>query len=146
MPYPVLITLHLFMAVTFIGIVFFEVLILESIRKKLPAELMLQVQQGITTRARKIMPYVLALLFLSGIGMFHSHFSSLAQVTSSSFGILLSIKVILAISVLGHFFTAMYLAKKEKMSCSRFKFIHLSVFCHQVLIILLAKSMFYIQL
>lgn len=146
MPYPILITLHLFMAVTFIGIVFFEVLILESIRKKLPADLMLQVQQGITTRARKIMPYVLALLFLSGIGMFHSHFSSLSQITSSSFGILLSIKVILAISVLGHFFTAMYLAKKEKMSCSRFKFIHLSVFCHQVLIILLAKSMFYIQL
>jgi hypothetical protein len=133
------------MAVTFIGIVFFEVLILESIRKKLPNELMLQVQQGITTRARQIMPYVLALLFLSGLGMFHSHFSSIKQITDSSFGILLSIKVLLAFSVLGHFFTAMYLSKNEKMTCSRFKFIHLSVFCHQVLIILLAKNMFYIQ-
>jgi len=144
MPYPVLITLHLFMAVTFIGIVFFEVLILESIRRKLPEQVMLQVQQGITQRARQIMPYVLALLFLSGLGMAHTHIPSLEQL-GTSFGILLSIKMLLAFSILGHFFTAMYLSKNEKMSCSRFKFIHLSVFLHQVAIIFLAKNMFYIQ-
>ena len=145
MPYSVLITLHLFMAVTFIGVVFFEVLFLESLRKKLPENQMQQIQVGITTRARKIMPWVIALLFLSGIGMFHTHITNFSQLTSSSFGILLSVKVILATSVLCHFLTAMYLSKSEKMTCSRFKFIHLSVFCHQVAIILLAKTMFYIQ-
>ena len=144
MPYPVLIIIHLFMAVTFIGIVFFEVLILESIRKKLPEAVMQQVQQSITQRARQIMPYVLTLLFLSGLAMAYSHVSSTAQ-WNTSFGILLSIKMLIALSILGHFFTAMYLSKNDKMTCSRFKFIHLSVFLHQIAIIFLAKSMFYIH-
>ena len=145
MPYPLLLTFHVFAAVTFIGVVFFEVLFLESIRKKLPAAVMLQLQEGITTRARQIMPYVLGLLFLSGLGMAHHHFPSMALLTESAFGQLLSVKVLLAISILGHFFTAMYLSRNGKMSCSRFKYIHLSVFCHQVGIILIAKNMFYIN-
>lgn len=145
MSYPILITLHLFAGVTFIGVVFFEVLFLESIRKKIPADTMVLLQQGITGRARKIMPYVLAVLFLSGLAMAHHHFPHFSGLMSSSFGQLLSVKMLLAFSVLGHFFTAMYLSRNGKMSCSRFKFIHLSVFCHQVGIILLAKNMFYIQ-
>lgn len=145
MSYAVLITLHLFMAVTFIGVVFFEVLFLESIRKKLPASTMQILQTAITTRARKFMPFVIALLFISGIGMLHSRISDVAQLTETPFGILLSIKVLLAISVLGHFITAMYLSKTQKMTCSRFKFIHLSVFLHMLAIIFLAKNMFYIH-
>ncbi len=144
MSYPFLITLHLFAAVIFIGVVFFEVLFLESIRKKIPSDTMVLLQQGITSRARKIMPFVLAFLFLSGLAMAHSHFPHFSGLMSSSFGQLLSVKMLLAFSVLLHFFTAMYLSRNHKMSCSRFKFIHLSVFCHQVLIIFLAKNMFYI--
>ena len=64
---------------------------------------------------------------------------------SSSFGILLTVKMLLAFSVLGHFFTAMYLSRTKKMTCNRFKFIHLSVFCHQIIIVFLAKNMFYIS-
>lgn len=145
MSYPILITLHLFAGVTFIGVVFFEVLFLESIRKTIATDAMQQLQQAITTRARKIMPYVLATLFLSGLAMAHSHFPHFSGLMSSSFGQLLSLKMLLAFSVLMHFFTAMYLSKNKKMSCSRFKYIHLSVFCHQVVIIFLAKNMFYIQ-
>jgi len=63
----------------------------------------------------------------------------------ASFGQLLSLKMVIAFSVLGHFFTAMYLARNKKMTCSRFKFIHLSVFCHQIIIVFLAKNMFYIS-
>lgn len=145
MPYPILITLHIFAAIAFIGVVFFEVIFLESIRKKLPVDMMLLLQEGITTRARQVMPYVLAFLFLSGLAMAHHHFPHFSNITSSPFGILLSIKMLLAFSLLGHFFTAMYLSRTKKMSCSRFKFIHLSVFCHQILIVILAKNMFYIS-
>lgn len=145
MPYPVLLTVHLFAAVTFIGIVFFEVLILESIRKKIPEQIMMQVQTAITTRARKIMPFVMLFLFSSGLMMALHHFPGFRSLLSNSFGQLLTIKMLLATSVLMHFFTAMYLSKKGKMGCSRFKFIHLSVFCHQVFIIFLAKNMFYIS-
>ena len=144
MSYPILITVHLFAAVMFIGVVFFEVIFLEAIRKKIPDDSMALLQEGITTRARKIMPYVLAFLFLSGLAMVHSHFPNFKGLMASSFGQLLSLKMLLAFSVLTHFFTAMYLSRSGKMSCNRFKYIHLSVFCHQVLIIFLAKNMFYI--
>jgi hypothetical protein len=145
MPYPILITLHIFSAIAFIGVVFFEVIFLESIRKRIPVDTMQLLQEGITTRARQIMPFVLAFLFISGLAMAYHHFPNFSNMMSSSFGILLSIKVLFALSVLGHFFTAMYLSRTGKMSCSRFKFIHLSVFCHQILIVLLAKNMFYIS-
>ena len=144
MYYPALITIHLFAAVIFIGVVFFEVIFLEAIRKRITNTAMAQVQEGITTKARKIMPFVLAFLFTSGLAMANHHFSSFNSLMSSNFGQLLSVKMLLALSVLMHFFTAMYLSRQGKMSCSRFKYIHLSVFCHQVLIIFLAKNMFYI--
>ena len=37
MIYPILLILHLFAALIFIGTVFFEVLVLESVRKHVPA-------------------------------------------------------------------------------------------------------------
>lgn len=145
MSYAVLITIHLFAAVMFIGVVFFEVIFLESIRKRIPSEVMAQVQVAITTKARKIMPFVLAFLFFSGLTMANHHFPHFENLLSSSFGQLLTVKMFLAFSVLMHFFTAMYLSRHGKMSCSSFKYIHLSVFCHQVLILFLAKNMFYIN-
>ena len=63
MLYPLFLTLHLFAALVFIGTVFFEVLFLESIRKQLPAKVMLLVEQGIGRRARTLMPWVLLVLF-----------------------------------------------------------------------------------
>ena len=145
MSYALLITIHLFAAIMFIGVVFFEVIFLESIRKKLPTNMMALVQEGITTKARKIMPFVLAFLFLTGLAMAHHHFPHFSGMMDASFGQLLSLKMVIAFSVLGHFFTAMYLARNKKMTCSRFKFIHLSVFCHQIIIVFLAKNMFYIS-
>lgn len=145
MSYQILITVHIFAAIAFIGVVFFEVIFLESIRKKIPTDTMLLLQNSITTRARQIMPFVLAFLFLSGLAMADHHFPHLSNMMSSSFGILLTVKMLLAFSVLGHFFTAMYLSRTKKMTCNRFKFIHLSVFCHQILIVFLAKNMFYIS-
>lgn len=69
MIYPVLLTLHLFAALIFIGTVFFEVLFLDNIRKQLPARLMLLLEQAIGRRARQLMPWVLLVLFGAGIGM-----------------------------------------------------------------------------
>ncbi len=145
MPYAILITVHILAAITFIGVVFFEVIFLESIRKRVPAESMQLLQEGITTKARKIMPFVMAFLFLSGLAMAHHHFPHFLGMISSSFGVLLFIKIVLAFSVLGHFITAMYFSATGKMSRSRFKFIHLSVFCHLIAIVFLAKNMFYIS-
>ena len=69
MSYPILLTLHLFAALIFIGTVFFEVLILESVRKHVPPAVMREVEQGIGKRARRLMPWVLLVLFSAGLGM-----------------------------------------------------------------------------
>ncbi|WP_281686972.1 CopD family copper resistance protein [Pseudomonas citronellolis] len=146
MIYPILLTLHLFAALMFVGTVFFEVLILESVRKHVPAAVMRQVEQGIGKRARRLMPWVLLMLFGAGLGMVWTRYLPLlADPLASSFGTLLSLKILLALSVLGHFFSAMFLLHSGRMNSTYFRRIHLSVFSHMVGIVLLAKGMFYLS-
>lgn len=145
MLYPLLLTLHLFAALIFIGTVFFEVLFLESIRKRLPAKVMLLVEEGVARRARQLMPWVLLVLFGAGVGMvWVRYLPVLVTPLASSFGTLLLLKIILAASVLGHFLAAMLLFKTGRMNARYVQFIHTSVFCHLVAIVILAKAMFYL--
>ena len=146
MSYPILLTLHLFAALIFIGTVFFEVLILESVRKHVPPAVMREVEQGIGKRARRLMPWVLLVLFSAGLGMvWVRSLPLLAVPLASAFATSLSVKITLALSVLGHFFTAMYLLFRGRMNSTYFRRIHLSVFTHMVGIVLLAKGMFYLS-
>jgi hypothetical protein len=146
MTYPLLLTLHLFAALIFIGTVFFEVLFLEHIRKQLPAKLMLLLEQAVGQRARQLMPWVLLVLFGAGAGMVWLRYLPLLEAPSgSSFGTLLLAKIVLAASVLVHFLGAMLLFKTGRMTARWVKFIHASVFTHLVLIVLLAKGMFYLS-
>ncbi len=137
--------IHLLCAVLFIGVVFFEVIILEGVRNKIGPELMPLVEEGIISRAKRVMPWVVATLFLSGLALTHWQVRGmdLSQVFSSTFHILLGIKILLALSVLVHFVTAMLSAESGCMSSTRFKFTHLSVFVHMFFIVVLAKAMFY---
>lgn len=145
MLYPLFLTLHLFAALIFIGTVFFEVLFLENIRKKLPAKVMLLVEEGVARRARQLMPWVLLVLFGAGIGMvWLRYLPLLATPLASSFGTLLMLKILAAVSVLGHFLAAMILFKTGRMNARYAHFIHASVFCHMVVIVLLAKGMFFL--
>ncbi|KJJ97583.1 MULTISPECIES: CopD family copper resistance protein [Pseudomonas] len=145
MIYPLLLTLHLFAALIFIGTVFFEVLFLDSIRKQLPAKLMLLLEQAIGQRARQLMPWVLLVLFGAGAGMVWLRYLPLLNTPlSSSFGTLLLAKIVVAASVLVHFLGAMLLFKTQRMTGAWVKFIHHSVFAHMVVIVLLAKAMFYL--
>ena len=58
-------------------------------------------------------------------------------------GLLLTIKIVLALSVFGHFATAMILRRRGVLGGRRSRNLHLSVFGHVLLIVLLAKAMFY---
>ncbi|MCJ8202773.1 hypothetical protein [Pseudomonas sp. RGM2987] len=145
MSYPLFLTLHLFAALVFIGTVFFEVLFLESIRRQLPAKAMVLLEQAISRRARQLMPWVLLVLFGAGVGMvWLRYWPLLLSPWQSSFGLLLTLKILLAISVLGHFLWAMWLFRRGWMSARHVHIIHTSVFLHLVAIVLLAKGMFYI--
>ncbi len=144
MPYSVLITLHLFAAFIFVGTVFFEVLMLEGVRKHVPREAMREVERAIGSRARRIMPLVLLVLYGAGISMAWHYRAVLAHPFDSSFALLLSIKILLALSVLGHFITAVTLGSRGKLKTRHVQRIHYSVFAHMVGIVLLAKAMLYI--
>jgi len=144
MNHAVLVTVHLFAAIMFVGTVFFEVLILEGIRKPVGRETMRTVEIAIGRRARRIMPFVMIALYGAGIGMAWQYRDALAHPFDSSFATLLWLKIVLALSVLAHFITAITLLTTGRLKSRHFKIIHISVFCHVVLIVFLAKAMFYI--
>ena len=145
MSYPVLLTLHLFAALMFVGTVFFEVLILENVRKHVPDDVMRQMERAIGNRARRLMPWVVLVLYGAGISMAWQHREELAHPLASSFGLLLTLKIVLALSVLGHFMTAMVSMLRHTMTAKLSHFIHLSVFFHMIAIVLLAKGMLYLH-
>jgi hypothetical protein len=145
MGYFALVTLHLFAAIMFVGTVFFEVLILEGIRRPVGRDAMRSVEAAIGRRARRLMPFVILVLYGAGVGMAWQYRDILAHPFGSSFATLLWIKILLATSVLGHFVTAVTLGARGKLKSRHFKLIHLSVFCHAALIVFLAKAMFYIM-
>jgi len=140
----VLVTLHLFAAIVFVGTVFFEVLILEGIRKPLGRRTMLILEIAVARRARRFMPYVMLVLYAAGAGMAWQYRDLLAHPFASSFALLLWTKIVLALSVLAHFTAAMTLSGSGRLTSRHFQRIHLSVFWHVVLIVFLAKAMFYL--
>lgn len=140
-----LVTLHLFAALIFVGTVFFEVLMLEGVRSKVPREAMRAVERAIGARARQLMPFVLLVLYGAGLGMAWEFRSALARPFDSVFGTLLTLKIVLAFSVLGHFIYAAPRAAKGSLRGRASRFIHISVFLHMVAIVFLAKAMFYIR-
>lgn len=140
MSYPVLLTLHLFAALVFVGAVFFEVLILEAACERVDRDSRRAILQAVGARARRLMPWVLLVLYTAGIGMAWRYRELLAHPLDSGFATLLSL---LALSVLGHFIRAVTWVRQGRMTSRRSRFIHLSVFSHMVAIVLLAKAMFH---
>lgn len=143
MLYPIALIIHLFCATAFIGVVFFEVFILEGMRQHITENTMVELETGLVKRARQIMPYVVGNLFLSGGYLGYTQFQGMGALWQDSFSILLSIKIALALSVLGHFVWALTNAKNGCMNSKKFQLTHVSVFTHMVLIVILAKGMFY---
>lgn len=142
--YGVFLTIHLLCAITFIGAVFFEVLVIEPIVKRLPPGVGEQISDEIPRQVRVFMPWVVALLFITGGLMFWVHFSSRSDFFQTRFGLLLTIKLVLAFSVLGVFVAAMRAAAKGTMDPCRFKHTHRIVASLMLGIVLLAKGMFYL--
>ncbi len=145
MSYGLVHLIHLFCGIAFIGVVFFELIILEGMRRPLGPERMAEVELALIQRARRIMPWVVGTLFLSGITLALFHRAALAQLFATSFGTLLWLKIALAASVLCHFVYALKTASDGCMTSRKFKWLHFSVALHMVLIVSLAKGMFYVS-
>ncbi len=149
MSYGLLLTLHLLAAIAFAGTVFFEVVLLAGARRHLPATVARATEQALGDRAVAIMPWVLMVLYGAGLGLAWQHRAALAAAfaapLASSFGLLLAFKIVLALSVFGHFLAAMWWRRRGVLGGRRSHRLHLSVFCHVLAIVLLAKAMFYLH-
>jgi len=142
--YGILLTLHLLCAITFIGAVFFEVLVIEPLEKRLPRGMAELLAVEIPRRVRGFMPVVVAILFLTGAAMFWVQFSNRPHFFHTRFGVLLTIKVALALIVLGVFVSAIRASFKGTMDLCRFRYTHRIVAGLMLAIVLLAKGMFYL--
>jgi hypothetical protein len=142
--YGLFVTIHVLCAITFVGAVFFEVLVIEPLEKQLPAGMSEQLAVAIPRRVRSFMPIVVALLYLSGAAMFWVRFSNTEHFFHTRFGVLLSIKVALTFIVLGIFISALRAVGKGTMDLCRFRYTHRIVAGLMLAIVLLAKGMFYL--
>jgi hypothetical protein len=141
--YPLLLVTHLLAAVAFIGMLFFEVVIWHRARLQLTDTAQTTADQAIAVRSRKVLHGVVLLLYGAGIGLAWQHRGVLSQPLASSFGTLLSLKILLALSIIGHYLLLAYWLTHARLSNTRASWIRRSILGHMVLIVILAKAMFY---
>lgn len=142
--YGLFVTIHLLCALTFVGAVFFEVLVVEPMEKTLPPGVGCLVAEAIPRRVRGFMPIVVSLLYLSGAAMFWVHYSARPDFFHTKFGLLLTAKISLTFAVLGVFVASMRAARRGTMDVCRFRYTHRIVATLMLGIVLLAKGMFYL--
>ncbi len=141
--YGLFVTIHLLCALTFVGAVFFEILVIEPLGKTLPPGIDKHIAEAIPRRVRVFMPAVVALLYLTGAAMFCVHYAGRPDFFHTKFGLLLTAKVSLTFIVLGVFVSAMRATRKGTMDPCRFRHTHRVVGAAMLGIVLLAKGMFY---
>lgn len=144
MIYLLLLLLHLFAAIAFIGTVMVEVLFLPGVARRLPPAGRRRLEAAFAARARGVMPGVLAVLYAAGLGLAWHHRGALARPLDSTFACLLVLKLLLAASVAAHFITAMDWQRRGRLDGRRSRRLHLSVLAHLLAIAVLAKAMFHL--
>ncbi|TRO12881.1 hypothetical protein EQ836_17600 [Ectopseudomonas mendocina] len=137
---------HLTAATFFIGGVFFEVMILSRATRELPDDAKAGFSRALGRRARQVMHWVVLALYGAGLGLAWHYRAALHAPLASSFGILLSLKITLALSILGHFLLVVFLMRSGRMTAVRSRRIHLSVLLQMLGILFLAKAMFLLNL
>jgi len=139
--YPWIVLLHLSCAIVFVGAVAFEVLVLEGLHAQFDAATMARIEQAVMGRARRFMPFVVALLFLSGFALFDIRCGGL-QCIGTPFSYWLLLKVALAFGVLGVFVSAIVAGARGRMNPCRFRTTHRVILAMMVGIVFIAKMMF----
>ena len=143
--YPLFHISHLFCAVAFVGGVFFDGLVLSVMHTKaVSREARREVEKALSRRAVKVMPWVVGGVFLSGLSLaWLRYLPNLAAPLAASFNTQLTLKVVLAFSILLHFLIAVTKMRRGTLTKNWSRYIHAVVLAHMVLIVLLAKTMFY---
>lgn len=145
MSYSVLHVVHLLAAIFFIGTLFVEVAVLHRVRQRIPAKLMQEVDQAVGARLRVVLHWVVLFVYGAGLGLAWFHRQALSSPLSSSFASLLTLKIVLAVGVFLTFGMVAWLLRSGRMTPSRYRAIHWAIFAQMLVIVVLAKAMFYLH-
>ena len=103
MTYLALKTLHLLAAATFIGSLFFQIFVLWPASRQLPAQSLSELDQSVRRRFMLVIHLVALVLYGAGFGLLTNYWKHLLTPFSSNFSMLLSLKLILAFSIIVHY-------------------------------------------
>lgn len=132
---------HLSAAAFFVGGVFFEVMILSRAAQSLDDAPRQQLTTALGQRARQVMHWVVLVLYSAGLVLAWRYRSVLADPLASHFATLLALKIAVSVIILLHFVGVVVLLRTGRMRPQISRRIHLSVLCHMLLLLFLAKAM-----
>ncbi|MGK9419647.1 hypothetical protein ACSSUR_26395 [Pseudomonas cedrina] len=138
MLYSLLLIVHLLAAIAFIGTLFFEVVIWHSAREELAWSAQIMSEQAIARRARRVLHLVVVVLYGAGLGLAWHYWG---VPWGSRFGVLLSLKIGLALSIVGHYLVLAYWLSRKRLSARRALWVRRSILGHMLVIVVLAKWM-----
>lgn len=142
MEYTLVLVLHLFCAIIFIGFVFADVIVLPAMKKVLSQSEHEKVMATISARARMIFPLSVLLLVLSGGYMITKYVNSEVGIISTSLQQLLWLKVLLALLIVAGIVYSLFCKITKRTSHPMMKHFHKFVLLVGIGIIFLAKFMF----
>ncbi|WP_120996111.1 CopD family copper resistance protein [Stutzerimonas urumqiensis] len=145
MTYSLLHLLHLLGAIAFIGTMFFQVVIFGKVKQQLGEQAVEPVEKAIGARSRKVLHWVVLLVYGAGLGLAWRHRHLLANPLASAFGTLLTLKIVLAVAVFVSFGLVAMLLRRGRMTPARYRRLQWAVLAQMLGIVVLAKAMFYLS-
>lgn len=142
MEYSIVLIVHLFCAIIFLGFVFADLFVLPVIKKVLNEQEHEKVMTAISSRARMIFPLSVLILILSGGYMLASYINSELGVFNTNLQLLLLLKVFLALMIASGVVYSIVNKVLKKTPNSIMKHFHKFVLFSGILIVILAKLMF----
>ena len=142
MTYLLIKTLHLLAAIAFIGTLFFQVLILAPAAQRLDPSVRGLLSPVLGQQARHVIHVVAIVLYGAGLMLAWPYRSLLANPLSSTFGTLLSLKILLALMIIGHYAALIFLRRSQRVTERVMYLLNVSLLLHAVLLVICAKSMF----
>ncbi|WP_072680491.1 hypothetical protein [Arcobacter sp. LA11] len=142
MSYTIVLIIHLFCAIIFIGFVFADVIVLPAMKKVLNEEEHQKVMNAISNRARAIFPVSVLILILSGGFMLSKYVNSDLGAFNTTLQQLLMLKVIIALVIVAGILYSLSRKLFKKQPHPIMKHFHKFVLVCGIVIIILAKLMF----
>lgn len=141
--YALLHVLHLLAAIAFIGVVFFQLVILAKVRTQLEPAALPDLDIALSARIRTVLHWVVVLLYGAGLGLAWQYRQALGAPFSSSFATLLTLKIALALAVFVSYGALALLLRSGRMTPALYRKLHWAVLAQMLAIVVLAKAMFY---